>query len=496
MYRVLICLLLLLSQDTLKVSVNLVSLGVRVTDSKGYTVTGLKAESFTVFDNGVPQKIEFFSDEQQPITMGILLDCSDSMRYNAKIDRAKEAAEALLRAARRGSEYFYITFDKYPKLAQDFTADPRRVNNAIQQTGLGGGTSLYDAVIQAVELTHHAQFPRQSLVIISDGADQHSEHTLNEVLRVVQESQVQIYTIGYFDKSEEEQFRKAQTVESTVTLINGKRIDNPHLVLERLARESGGEAFFPRSDAELTNAVSAITDDIENQYTVAFYPSSDVGDQYHQLRVAVSGGKYTVRARPGYGKTPVTAEDQRKEKASAYESRVELRNGRMFYHDDFQDVRSGWPNESSAKYSNDGFRLAGNGGLAINGPVFRDFRAGVSVSVTPPQTTGAGLVFRQTDDGYYAVAAFTGTALRTGSLAVFHVDANKSEELDNWPLIKKASPTVRVEVRCERTQCEIYQDGVSRGQIKNLSTTEGRIGLTLIGRGEAYFTDLVAEEIK
>ena len=245
MHRLLLGLLLLLAQDTLQVKVSLVSLGVRVTDSRRRNVTGLKEGDFTVFDNGVAQKIEFFSDEEQPVTMGILLDRSDSMQYNSKLDRAKEAAQQLIRATRKGSEYFYIAFDNYPKLEQDFTADPEQIQSAVRQTTLGGGTSLYDAVVQAVELRKKAQLPRQSLVIISDGADQHSTHTLNDVLGLVQESEVQIYTIGYFDKREEEQFRNAQNIESTVTLINGQRIDNPHVVLEKLARDSGGEAFSP-----------------------------------------------------------------------------------------------------------------------------------------------------------------------------------------------------------------------------------------------------------
>src|SRR6185369_16130492 len=103
-------------QDTLQVKVNLVTVGVRVTDSRGRDVRGLKAEDFSIFDDDVAQKIEFFSDTEQPITFGVLVDHSDSMQYNAKIDRAKEAAQALVRSARRGSEFFYIAFDDSVKV--------------------------------------------------------------------------------------------------------------------------------------------------------------------------------------------------------------------------------------------------------------------------------------------------------------------------------------------------------------------------------------------
>ena len=108
MNRILIVLLLLVPQETLQVKVSLVTVGVRVTDSRGRNVLGLKAQHFAIEDDGVPQKIEFFSNEEQPITMGILLDRSFSMSYNGKLERAKEAARTLIRATHDGSEYFYV----------------------------------------------------------------------------------------------------------------------------------------------------------------------------------------------------------------------------------------------------------------------------------------------------------------------------------------------------------------------------------------------------
>src|SRR6266850_7429122 len=119
MTRVLIALLLLLPQETLQVKVSLVTVGVRVTDSRGRNVLGLKAQDFSIYDDGALQKIEFFSSEEQPITLGILLDRSFSMSYNDKLQRAKEAARALVRAAHKNSEYFYFTFDDQVRLASD-----------------------------------------------------------------------------------------------------------------------------------------------------------------------------------------------------------------------------------------------------------------------------------------------------------------------------------------------------------------------------------------
>src|SRR5207237_8900749 len=148
------------------------------------------------------------------------------------------------------------------------------------------------------ELSRPARQPRQAVVIISDGADQDSTHTLQEVIRAVREAELQVYTIGYFGKEEETSFRRSG---AKLTLIDGRVVDNPRYVLQRLAKDSGGESFFPRSDRELAQAVDKIANHLRTQYKLAFYPQSSDGDsRYHQLRIAAHGGRYRVRARPGY----------------------------------------------------------------------------------------------------------------------------------------------------------------------------------------------------
>jgi len=296
--QLLIAMLLLAGQETLRVKVSLVTVGVRVTDSRGREIQGLRAENFSVFDDGAAQKIEFFSSEEQAITLGVVFDRSFSMAYNQKLDRAKDAARALVRSTRVGSEFFYVTFDDKVKLAADLTSERQRMEAAIDQTALGGGTSLYDAVIEALSISKRAQQPKQALVVISDGADQHSTHKLQEMMGAVRGAEMQIYTIGYFGPEEDKLFR---TPGARIALNEYHEIDNPRVVLENLARDSGGEAYFPRNDQELVRAVERIINDLRTQYTLAFYPqSSEAANRYHQLRVDVRGGKYNVRARPGY----------------------------------------------------------------------------------------------------------------------------------------------------------------------------------------------------
>jgi Ca-activated chloride channel homolog len=291
-------LLVVALQQVIRVDVSLVTVGVRVTDSRGRDVGGLKSKDFTVYEDGSPREIAFFSSEPQPITLGIVIDRSSSMAYGNKLDRAKDAARALVNGARDGSEFFYIEFDEVVNVGADFTSDRQNMMSAIQRTALGGGTSLYEAILKGVELTDRAHLPRRALVIISDGADQHSTHRLSETIRRVRESEIQIFTIGYFSKQEEQLFRDPT---ARIMRTDGKELDNPRVALEKIAEESGGDFFFPRSDKELAQAVVQISADLRTQYTLAFYPRvQDRENRYHELWVTVRDNSHKVRARPGY----------------------------------------------------------------------------------------------------------------------------------------------------------------------------------------------------
>jgi Ca-activated chloride channel family protein len=498
-----ILLILLAAQQTIRVDVSLVTIGVRVTDSRGRDVSGLQAGDFSVFEDGVEQKIALFSSDTQPLALGILLDRSSSMVSNEKISRAKEAARALVEGVMEGSEFSYIDFNEAVKPGADFTTDRQEVTSAIERTVAEGGTSLYDAVLEGLKLTAQARLSRQALVIVSDGADQHSTHTLREVIKIVRESETQIYTIGYFSKEEELLFR---TSGSSISLINGDEVDNPRLVLEEIARESGAESYFPRSDEELRKAVVEITADLKSQYTIAFYPSSTDRDRYHRLRVAVRGGRYSVRARPGYGTPEFEPGTARREATRDFETNVERRAGRLVYTDDFSDPNSGWPVRPNAQYVDGGYRLMGENVVAANGPTFRDFHATVSVSLgdPPPELdllprvgnglpaasipgpqAGAGLLFRQTNQGYYALLIYPRRGLQTGYASLIQTDGQRSVELDRWPLLNRPAREHRIAVHCGGGTCDLYEGGSLLGRLKNVKYPEGCIGLLLSFRGEA-----------
>jgi hypothetical protein len=110
--------------------------------------------------------------------------------------------------------------------------------------------------------------------------------------------------------------------------------------------------------------------------------------------------------------------------------------------------------------------------------------------------TGGGLIFRQNDEGYYALVVFPAKGLQSGFLSVMRIERLKTVELDRWPLIRTAGPIHRIEARCRETECEIYQEGTLRGRIKDKTFSEGRLGLYLTGKGDATFDDLSVEEIR
>lgn len=284
-----------------RVGVTMVTVGVRVTDGKSREVHGLRAEDFSLYEDDAVQRIAFFSEEEQPFSLGIVLDRSDSMGEGDKLGRAKTAAISLVKAGHRDNEYLYIAFDNRADLATDFTTDRERLETAISNTVATGGTSLYDAILMALGRFAQARYPRQALVVITDGTDQHSFFRLDDVIRGLQASQVQLYFIGYFSQFEDRLFRNGP---ETLTRIDGQLIDNPHFVFRRLARETGAESFFPQSDDELHKAVQAISSDLQHQYTLAYYPPDPSREGYRLIEVNVRRRGLRVRARQGYRTSP------------------------------------------------------------------------------------------------------------------------------------------------------------------------------------------------
>jgi VWFA-related protein len=263
-------------------SSELVVLPVAVTDKHGAPVANLSREQFTVFDEGRRQDIALFSNEDTPVTVGLILDNSGSMR--AKLGDVIAATAAFARASNPDDEMFTLVFnDRVGSPLEGrsvFANDADALVDALSALRPGGQTSLYDGLLAGLARISEGTGRRKVLILISDGGDNASHATLNEVLTRARQSNVVIYTIGVFDPDDPDA--------------------NPH-VLKALASATGGERFLPHSAGPLLGVCAHIAREIRAGYTIAYVPPDRDG-RFHRVRVQVAGRgrSLVVRTRPGY----------------------------------------------------------------------------------------------------------------------------------------------------------------------------------------------------
>jgi len=265
-------------------SSELVVLPVVVTDKQNRYVSDLAREQFVVFDNGRKVPIEFFTNEDAPATIGLVVDASGSM--NKKLGEVLTAALAFAKTSNPQDELFALRFNDDVRsavagrrflLAEDLAA----LERAIGSMRAEGRTSLYDALIDGMDQLREGSRARKALVVISDGGDNASRATLEQVLARARDSNAAIYTVGIFDADDMEK--------------------NPG-VLKSLARLTGGERFLPRSPGELVQACLQIAREIRSGYTLGYAPPDRDGI-FHRIRVEVAPGdtrRLKIRTRPGY----------------------------------------------------------------------------------------------------------------------------------------------------------------------------------------------------
>jgi Ca-activated chloride channel homolog len=279
------------SGPVISASVNLVVLPVTVTDRKGEFVQGLDVANFRIDEDGRPQKIEVFRHEDTPVTAGLLVDHSESMA--AKLGEVIQGAMAFVQASNPQDREFVVNFSDTVTFGLpgdlEFTSDTQKLEAAVLNTPASGKTALYDALIAALKRLEKDSRDKKVLLLVSDGGDNASKHAFSEALRMAQSSNVIIYTIGLFDEHSFDQ--------------------NPK-VLTKIAKETGGEAYFPKSSAETVSACRQIAGDIRHQYTLGYSPTDTSHPGYRKIHVSVmaSGhGKLFARTRAGYyfsGATP------------------------------------------------------------------------------------------------------------------------------------------------------------------------------------------------
>jgi VWFA-related protein len=287
--------------------VNLVDVLFTVLNRRNKLVPDLEKEDFKVFDEKSPQEIRYFSRQTDlPLRIGMLVDTSNSIRDRIKFEQ-DASINFLFSVLRRGrDEAFVMTFDDEPQVVQAFTGDTGLLRDQILQTRAGGGTAVYDAIYSACqkELSHPPRPPgdqpdivRRVMILISDGDDNLSTHTRSEAIEMAQRTSVVIYTIS----------TSTQWIQLSQTDPNKLADRKSHLtegdkILQDLADETGGRAFFPYHVDDLDQSFQDIGDELRNEYSIAYMPTNYVLDgRYHRIRIEVPEHKgYQVRARRGY----------------------------------------------------------------------------------------------------------------------------------------------------------------------------------------------------
>jgi Ca-activated chloride channel homolog len=295
------------SETKIVTTVNLVDVLFTVLDRRNKLVPTLEKPDFKVFDDNAAQEIRYFSKQSDlPLRIGMLLDTSNSIRDRIKFEQ-DAANNFLFSVLRRGQdEAFVMTFDDEPQVVQSFTGDTGTLRDQILRTRAGGGTAVYDAVYEACvrELSHPPRPPgdqpdvvRRVMILISDGEDNLSVHTRAEAIEMAQLTSVVIYTIS------------TSTQWVTLDDPSKERIGNRkyHLtegdqILQTLAEETGGRAFYPYHVDDLDQSFQDIGDELRNQYSIAYNPANHTLDgRYHKIKIEVPEHKgYQVRARRGY----------------------------------------------------------------------------------------------------------------------------------------------------------------------------------------------------
>jgi Ca-activated chloride channel homolog len=276
------------SEDpTFRTDTRLVVLPVSVLDKSGKLVTDLQQKSFKVFENGVEQPIKIFRREDVPISLGIIVDNSGSMRE--KRQKVESASLDLVRASNPQDEVFIVNFNDDPFLDVPMTSDIKKMEEGIARIDSRGGTAMRDAIDSSMTyLKKEGKRQKKVLLVITDGNDNASNISLEKLVNRAQQNEVLVYSIGLLNEEERREARLAKRA------------------LDAISRDSGGLAFYPKGPAEVDAIALQVAHEIRNQYTIAYSPTvQEMDGSFRQIKVTVNGpGHPTVRTRTGYYATP------------------------------------------------------------------------------------------------------------------------------------------------------------------------------------------------
>jgi VWFA-related protein len=274
-------------QSVIRVDTRLVVLHCAVVDRKGGLITNLPQSAFKVYENKVEQPIRLFKREDVPVSLGIVIDNSGSMRE--KRARVEAAALRLVKASNPQDEVFVVNFNDEAYLDVPFTSDITKLEEGVGRIDSRGGTALRDAVSMSIDyLKQEGKKDKKVLLVITDGNDTASTGvTLEKLVEKVHRSEVLIYGIGILGKDDARDRKRAMRA------------------IDAMTRASGGASYYPGDAAEVEQIAEQVAHDIRNQYVIAYSPlNQNLDGTFRSIRVVTSGGRYSVRTRSGYYATP------------------------------------------------------------------------------------------------------------------------------------------------------------------------------------------------
>jgi Ca-activated chloride channel family protein len=316
---------------TFHTGVELVNVTATVTDRSGRFVRGLTQNEFQVFDDGRPQPISHFGAERVPVSIGIVIDTSGSME-GEKIEAARDALDRFLtQLLDPNDEVFLYRFDNHPALVEGWTRDKQRISDAVRRIQPRGGTALYDAVAEAVQMAQRGRNQKKAVLIISDGNDTSSQTDEAAVQQIIRQTEVLVYAIGIDSGAsgpmrigyEPAQYPPARPPRFPLPFpfprpgrppskpyppapqplgsrggIDDERVNAG--ALRSITDGSGGRTEIVRFARDLDPATAAIADELSRQYYLGYMAPNAADGLWHDIRVEVSNPSYVVRARHGY----------------------------------------------------------------------------------------------------------------------------------------------------------------------------------------------------
>ncbi len=275
------------SGGLIRVETRLVVLHCAVLDSSGRLVTSLQQSAFNVYEDKKEQPIRLFRREDVPVSLGVIIDNSGSMRD--KRQRVEAASIQMVKASNPEDEVFVVNFNDESYLDQPLTNSMAKLEEGVARIDSRGGTAMRDAISMSIDyVRQEGKRDKKVLVVITDGNDTVSTGvTLEKLVEKCHKSDVLIYGIGILSQEESRDRKKAQRA------------------IDALTKASGGASYYPGDVSAVESIAKQVAHDIRNQYVIAYSPlNQNLDGTFRSVRVTASGGRYTVRTRTGYYATP------------------------------------------------------------------------------------------------------------------------------------------------------------------------------------------------